>query len=238
MKRREILEKIIHVFFPLKCRCCLKDIAFDSKDPFCPSCLKKLEEIKFPYCRLCGMALKAGGKYCFNCLKSGKKNFNFSRSAYMFEPVIREVIHDFKYKGFWKLGEWLGLKMAEKMSFYGEFSSYDSLACIPLSSSKLKERGYNQSEILALKISEEKRIPFIKNALIKNKNTKSQAGLSADERKKNIKGAFLSYSKEVSGKKIILIDDVATTLSTLNEAAFALKLSGADAVSCYTLARE
>ncbi len=157
----------------------------------------------------------------------------------MFNPEIRELIHDFKYRGFKKLGLWLGQRMAEKFSSYREFANYDILIPVPLSVSRMKERRYNQSLILASVISRYSGLELNQTALVKNRKTAPQAFLGKKEREKNLKGAFsVLHPEEVKNRKVILIDDVATTMSTLNEAASALKKAGAYHIACYTLARE
>lgn len=157
----------------------------------------------------------------------------------MFVPEIRELIHDFKYRGFRRLGLWLGSKMAECFSLYREFSGFDTIIAVPISASRLRERGYNQSLILAEVLADSFGLRLERSALIKKKNTGPQAALGRKERENNLKGAFIVDSaSSVKGKKIILIDDVATTLSTLNEASVSLMRAGASRIACYTLARE
>lgn len=237
---KRVADLGIHFFFPVKCHFCLRDQASDYKEPLCMDCLKRLKTVNVPYCLFCGRSLDRGGDFCRSCAHYRTAgHFEFSRSVYMFNPEIRELIHDFKYRGFKKLGIWLGERMAERFSSYIEFSNYDMLIPLPLSASRMKERGYNQSLILATEIARTSGLELNHTALVKNRKTAAQASLGKKEREKNVKGAFsVLYSEKIKDRKIILIDDVATTMSTLNEAALALKKAGASRVSCYTLARE
>ncbi len=239
MDIKGVWGRALHFFFPLKCHCCLRDLSFDCQGPLCPECLKSLQEIRRPYCRLCGSFLKDGGDLCRFCFEEKSVNFKFSRSAYVFEPVIRELIHDFKYRGFKKLGAWLGQRMAERISYYPEFRNYDCVSFVPLSAGRLRERGYNQSEMLAQEISLRRGLFLLKGAVIKKKNTVAQAKLDRAGRIENVKGSFSCVSP-IAAKdlRIILVDDVATTLATLNAAACAFYEAGAKEVACYTLARE
>jgi ComF family protein len=109
---------------------------------------------------------------------------------------------------------------------------------IPLSSQRHKERGYNQITLVAYPFSLQMRLRYSSHLLIRKKHTLSQVGLTATERKKkNVEGAFWADAKLSNGKSILLMDDVATTGSTLSAAAAALVEAGATRVYAFTLAR-
>jgi ComF family protein len=108
---------------------------------------------------------------------------------------------------------------------------------IPLSSQRYNERGYNQIAIVAFPLSMQLGLAYSSKALIRTKHTRSQVGLSALERKVNVEDAFLSDGKLVSGKSILLMDDVSTTGATISSASVALKKAGASKVFALTLAR-
>ena len=113
------------------------------------------------------------------------------------------------------------------------------MLAVPLHPAKKKERGFNQSELLAEKLAAAKHLFLLKNAAARALNTKPQVSLSKEERASNMKGAFkITRPELVKGRNILLIDDVATTLSTLEELARELKKNGAKGVAALTLARE
>jgi ComF family protein len=156
--------------------------------------------------------------------------------------TVKKLIHQFKYEPFIKdLSENLAdliithfqtLNKCEK-DFEGKI-----LIPIPLTRKKLKNRGFNQSEEIAKKLSEKLKIPVIADCLIKIKENLPQMELSLKERQENIKGAFEVMKKEqIIGKKIMLIDDVYTTGSTMEEASRILKESGAKEVCGVVVAR-
>lgn len=235
---RGIILRLSHFFFPVKCHFCLSDQTWNYSEPLCPSCLNRLRPIGVNCCRFCGALLERGGDFC-GCGGRKNRSFEFSRSAYMFGPELRELIHDFKYRGFRRLGLWLGAKMAECFSVYREFSGFDTVVPVPIFSGRMRQRGYNQSLILSEVLAVSAGLKLESKALIKKKNTGPQASLGRKERESNLKGAFAVESPDsIKGRKIILIDDVATTLSTLNEASAALLGAGASRIACYTLARE
>jgi ComF family protein len=102
---------------------------------------------------------------------------------------------------------------------------------------RLKERGYNQVGLIALPLSLALRIPYASQALTRGHETRSQVGLTKEERRTNVRGAFCARNKEVNGRIILLIDDVATTGSTLSSCAEALYIAGARDVFALTVAR-
>lgn len=230
----------LNIIVPQTCLYCKKDQRYDYKFPLCENCLKELEPIKFPYCQKCGIELKSGGALCYNCKKDKvKRYFSFSRSVFKFNPVLREAIHTFKYSGYKNIGRWLGSLMAEKFIEYKELEGFDFLIPVPISLRKKRERGFNQSEILAFEISKKTGLSVLSDVVVKIKDTKSQVGLSQNERENNLEGSFSCINHDkIKGKKIIIVDDVATTLSTLNEVSKVLKKSGVKEIACYTLARE
>jgi len=239
MTYKSIYQLFINFLFPKICHHCLRDQPYDYKYPLCPLCLKELEYIDFPYCRICGIFLKNGGELCYNCKNSKKNNFDFCRSVFMFNPVIRTILHDYKYRHLWKLSDWLSDLMVERLDFYKEFSEYKYLIYVPMYKRKMLERGYNQSYLLARNISQKTDKILLDKVLFKIKNTKSQVSLNKKERENNLYGSFSVVNPDmIRGKKIIIIDDVATTLSTAQELAKELKKAGADKISVYTLCRE
>jgi len=109
---------------------------------------------------------------------------------------------------------------------------------VPLHRSRLRERGFNQSLLLARVLSSDLGTPLDYLSLIRKRNTRAQTGLKKEERKKNVKDAFsITYPLIIKNKKIILVDDVFTTGYTLNECSRTLKKSGATTIICLTLAR-
>jgi len=113
----------------------------------------------------------------------------------------------------------------------------DHIVPVPLSNSRLQARGYNQSALLASSISRSLHIEVKPRSLSRVKGTRSQVGLNSKERQDNVLDAFKADSNENRNKSILLIDDIATTGSTLNECARALKNAGAKEVFCYTVAK-
>jgi ComF family protein len=155
-----------------------------------------------------------------------------------FETIIIEAIHKFKYSRNITIGDALGSCMADFSFPDFDYSEYSLLIPVPLHIKRLRERGFNQSLLLARKLGRKHRLPVNFSLLKRHKFTLTQTGLNKTEREKNIKGAFIVEDRqEISGKSIILIDDVYTTGGTINECAKVLLKAGAEKVAALTLAR-
>lgn len=158
-------------------------------------------------------------------------------SACLYEGTLKELIHKFKYNGRTALVNIFARLMLEYIKENPEILDADIITAVPLHKTRLKEREFNQSLLLANKISEGYNIP-LEHALEKTVRTKYQNELTRIERQTNIKNAFKSRQDAgINGKKVLLIDDVMTTGATLNECACALIAGGAKKVTCLTLAR-
>ena len=181
--------------------------------------------------------MQSSGELCAECKRSG---FSFDRawSACLYEGVLKDLIHLFKYKGKLALSGILSEKLVAFIKDNMEVvDGVDYVTFVPVYNGWLNDREYNQSGILAAAISAEFRVPILK-AAEKTFRTRRQNELSRDERLTNLNGAFkVRDDLRVEGLKLLLVDDVMTTGATLNECAKALKAAGAKEVRCLTLAR-
>jgi len=200
---------------------------------WCKNCQKGITPIPEPICDICGAPQKKYG-ICQTCLIS-RPPYNSLRSWTVFEGPIRNAIHRLKYRRDLGLGDALSNHIRHYMRSIDW--QIDVVVPIPLSSQRHKERGYNQIALVAYPFSLQMRLGYSSHLLIRKKHTLSQVGLSAVERKKNVEGAFWADAKLTNGKSILLMDDVATTGSTLSAAAAALVEAGATRVHAFTLAR-
>jgi len=151
---------------------------------------------------------------------------------YHFEKdgTIQAIVHQLKYDGMTSLGIELGRRLGEKVLDGSAGNSFDGIVPVPLHSTKLRERGYNQSEYIARGIRHVMRIPIYSSLLRRQKYTLSQTHLTASERKENVTDAFTlnkRYLLRIEGKKFLIVDDVITTGATTESCARALKSGGA-----------
>lgn len=158
----------------------------------------------------------------------------------MYDGILREAIHRFKYQDRPQLAEPLGLLLtqyAHSQSSDLNALRFDGLLPVPMHPVRQRLRGYNQSERLARVLSRELGIPQANNLLLRRRSTRPQVGLDREARQINLRAAFTVPNPEiVAGKALLLVDDVSTTGSTLHECAHSLKSAGAKSVYALTLA--
>jgi ComF family protein len=231
---------ILHILFPRVCFHCKADMPRTESALLCENCRKDLKQPEGVLCKRCGLPLKDGGAYCYDCGRKAKANFkcSFIRSSLRFTPPSRALVHAFKYEKYMHISKFFASLMYKTLKNNPEFFEADLLIPVPIHRSKLRSRGFNQAELLARDLSLLSDIPF-KNVLQRSAKTKSQTSLGRKERKENIKDAFICTDKgAVKKKAVIVIDDVCTTTATLEECAKVLRKAGAREVLALTALRE
>lgn len=214
-----------------RCFSCGKEV-FDD-ECFCAECRKKLPFIEGAVCEHCGRQVIATESYCSTC-KGVLTQTDRARSVFNYEKSVAALIKRAKYDN----ARYVLTEFADYLAsaYYKYYFNSALLVCVPMTRRALKRRGYNQSEILARLVSEKTGVPFA-DVLIKVKETKRQVKLSANERRKNLSGAFRVTDKtRVRGKSVLIIDDVTTTGSTGEALAEKLKKAGAERVELLTIA--
>ncbi|MEN6330774.1 MAG: ComF family protein [Smithella sp.] len=240
MSLRELLNDVGDIIFPPQCLACSEIINKSSKQVFCPSCLSKIRLITGSLCPICGLPFldsPAESHICGDCMQS-QPYYSRARAVAGFESIIMDVIHKFKYGRNISTGSALGSFMAGFSFPDFDFSEYSLFIPVPLHIKRLRERGFNQSLLLAKEMGKKYKLP-VNFSLLKRCNfTLTQTGLNRAEREKNIKGAFAVTDKnKIAGECVILIDDVYTTGSTINECARVLLKAGAQKAAAITLSR-
>lgn len=223
-------EKVVDLFFPQRCVGCGRE-----GELICDSCRLSLPRIMPLLCPRCGKP-QSSGVLCSSCV-SWLAQIDGIRSPFRFEGVIRQAIHQLKYRNL----KALAAPLAELLHDYlmENPMAGDILVPVPLHPKRLKERGYNQSSLLAQKLGNLADLPVFDNCLIRRRHTSPQAKTSSvDERRSNVTGAFTCYSRWLQGRRVLLIDDVSTSGATLDACAVALKATGAISVWGLVLARE
>ena len=239
---RGFIKGLVEIIYPRICLICkinLKGIS-NIDNLICSQCWHKLKRNMPPFCRSCGRQLKKINftqHICSGCVRK-KLNFDRAFSPCVYEGVAKELIHQFKYKGKDYLGNTLGRLMVEFIREYNLPMDYiDFIVPMPLHKTRLREREFNQAEILASCIAKDFKNSLLNHNLIRHRPTKTQTELEEKERFLNVKGSFLLKDGEcLKGKNILLVDDVLTTAATSSEAAYALKQARANIVFVLTLA--
>ena len=224
----KLARSTLELVFPIHCSGCGREGAF-----ICEPCADGLERLTAPYCRICAAPRVAG--VCRWCGQHPRA-FDSLRSPYLFEGPVRDAIHALKYRGVRaSAGTLAGL-----MATYLERNpvAADVLVPAPLHPRRLRSRGYNQSALLARGLGEAMALPVREDLLARTANARPQVEVqSREDRHANVAGNFASTG-DATGLTVLLIDDVATTGSTLSECARALRDAGAAQVYALTLARD
>ncbi|MGC9362381.1 MAG: ComF family protein [Candidatus Syntrophosphaera sp.] len=232
-RSKDILLRVEKLFFPPVCLACNAQV--DSiAQTLCENCRDMLVPITEGFCTKCGGLLQDGK--CDAC-STTEWYFDAARSVYVYQTPVREMIHHLKYDFLLSPAAFLAKGMAALITWEDPGVSYDFILPVPLHRVRERGRGYNQSVLIARKLSALLGIPLAKMVSRKS-NTRSQTNLSREARLKNLDGAFvMSGGTQISGKRILLIDDVFTTGTTANEISKLLKGNGAEKVFVLTAAR-
>jgi len=231
---------VLDFFLPAKCSLC--GLSSDSSIPDhpCATCLAQVKFFSSPRCFRCGLGFSSPSDVdhlCAECL-SAERHFSRARAVCGYEGIIMEAISRLKYGGLTRLAKPLGNLLAEYQDPDFSLSDNDLIIPVPLHTRRLRERGFNQSLLLARQVSRRRSIPLNFTALHRARQTQPQTQLSGAERRKNVRGAFeVRKTEAVEGKRILLIDDVFTTGATVQECASVLREAGVIEVHVLTLAR-
>jgi ComF family protein len=212
-----------------------------AKTYLCGPCMESIERIEGPVCHQCGIPFRSFKTLPFDipcgaCL-SKPPPYSKARFAAYYSNELRQAIIDFKYKHKLHLAKPLGKLIISGYHRHYKEEIHDGILPIPMHPSQLRRRGFNQSTLLALALSRELKIPLHRSLLIKTRKTEPQASLNDKQRLTNLKGSFsISNSGIIGGKNLLLVDDVATTRATLNEASKTVLKAGANKVDALALA--
>lgn len=226
---------------PADCHTCGQALTDDPVPFFCRRCWERITPLEEPSCPRChvpfasAVALRHSPSHLCGSCRSRRPAFTEAWSLYPYIPPLQEAICLFKYKGKLGLVDWLADLMLARLPPSIEA---DLIVPIPLHPTRLREREFNQSLFLADRLSRHLRVPLSYTNLVRVVPTDAQTTLSRRARLKNLRKAFLVTSPdEIQGKRILLIDDVYTTGTTVNECAKVLRKAGAGPVYVITLAR-
>ena len=243
---RTALSSLFAVFFPSDCRLCDTPLVSISRLPVCPECLSALGPIRVPQCVRCGerlvpAQLLVGDGQCQAC-RDYPPEFDRAVSFGEYEAELRDLIHLLKYEGVLPAAAQLGRLLSEAIrSLHLPAADVPVVIVpVPLHSSKQKQRGFNQAELIAKASVKRAREPFRvePDVLVRQRPTHSQVGLAREERVANMRGAFRVVAPErIAGRNVIVVDDVMTTGATVSECARVLKKAGAEKVWAATVAR-
>ncbi|MDD5291584.1 MAG: ComF family protein [Candidatus Omnitrophica bacterium] len=238
---KTILESFINIVYPPICVTCNKPNGLrENQGLICHECYYGIKRHIPPFCLKCGRGLNSlesiSSGVCRGC---AKKHYYFDQAYSMcvYDGPIKELIHRFKYNYKLQYKTVFENLLKEFLQSFNVLRDIDLIIPIPLHPVKLREREYNQSQILAAMASQILQKPVGSDILSRSRNTKPQIDLKEEARMKNIHGCFtVKNGDKVKSKQILLVDDVLTTGTTLSEAARMLKQHQPEKICVLTLA--
>ena len=232
---------VLDVIFPRSCYACKIQLFGDLNPCFCQVCWGGLQRLNGPSCPSCGIPfasalalLHSPTHRCGNCRETPPR-FDRAVSMGTYEGILAKAIQLFKYQGKTHLAGPLGEILSQGME---KLPEVDCLVPVPLDSTRLHERQYNQALLLCDAVRRKTGVEVIPDGLERIRETKPQTGLPLEDRRRNVRKAFsVKRPLRIKDRRVLLVDDVLTTAATVNECARTLKKAGAKSVNVLTLAR-
>ncbi len=234
---QQATRDMFNILLPPACAFCLDTLAPPDPDFLCNACRDLIRPLQKPCCPRCALPYPAEtgtGHFCQSCLQEKTIKFNSVTAAGPYEGLLRDAIHRFKYRNDINLDRPLGCLLAREIVKTAQPA--DLVIPVPLHKTKLRQRGYNQSALLARQIAKQLQWPYASDLLIRTRPDPPQKELAARDRTKNVKNAF-TLQRQLAGERILLVDDVMTTGATARECSRTLISSGATAVDVAVLGR-
>jgi len=219
---------------------CRRELGPYNDQALCRICIHRIKPNSPPFCLQCGRSLESRDfayRYCPDC-RHTVYHFDRAWAVGAYDGILKDCIHQFKFKGRVDLLPIFTELFENFMDSYMNMEEFDAIVPVPLDSAKKRERTFNQAEILAKAVSELGGVDLITNNLLKTRRTHPQSKLSGRERRESLKNAFSVVEPSLfKDRNILLVDDVFTTGSTLNECTKLVLSKQVRGVSCLVLAR-
>ena len=232
----KIFSLFKEILYPenIKCIVCNEEIFTSDAFSICPKCLDKLSFLNDKICKICGVKIFGEGNLCERCVKNEYKEIKLARAVFEYDENLKILIHKLKYDNQKFLAKPLSNILYNYFTHRDEINDVDIIIPIPLHEKRLKQRGYNQTELLLQSFKETN---LIRTDIVKRvKDTPTQTKLTKEERMENLKDAFEIVDKdEIKNKRILIVDDIFTTGSTALTLAKLLVKNKAKSVKCLTL---
>ena len=236
-----VMAQALDLLLPSPCACCDNSIiAIRPALGLCSTCLSRWPARTEGRCCHCGRAVTGVADDQFRCgdCYGSEKPYQRLIIGWNYLPPVSDTVQAFKFGRLEFIGKqltdllWEHLSERERVFLY----RHDLVTCVPLSWSRHLVRGYNQSEVVARRLAKTLNLPY-RPLLRRKRGAKPQSSLARKHRRKNIRGAFSARPRKVAARSVLLVDDVATTGTTLEEASNTLRYCGASTVNCLAVAR-
>lgn len=213
----------LDMLFPRRCAVCDTVLPLGERE-ICEECKRKIQYLEGALCMKCGKPVREEEEYCYDCRH--KEHFYKQGAALFPYEYIRSSLYRFKYGGRIEYAGFYGRQMAVRFQEKKKRWKAQALVPVPLYKRKQRKRGYNQAELIARELSGYWEIPVITNLVIRTKNTRPMKEIVGTDRQNNLKKAFKLGSNDVKLNTIIIIDDIYTTGSTIDEVAKVCRQAG------------
>lgn len=219
-----VTEFVKNLLFPRRCPLCDQVIPMDRL--VCETCSGKLPYLREPLCKKCGKSLgDVRQEYCRDCIRK-KHTFLAGRAVFAYEGRMKESLYRFKYSNRREYSAFYAKEAAKVRGDWIRRCGVEAIIPVPLHRKRRQKRGYNQAEVFARELGERMDLPVCANLVSRVKNTRPQKELNQAERQKNLKKAFIINRSIVQLNRVLLVDDIYTTGSTVDAVAQALRDAG------------
>jgi competence protein ComFC len=232
------------VIFPAPCRICAELLENASRIPLCANCLASFAPCAGPICDRCGRPLvstvvtEGVAEPLCNVCRRGLYDFDFARSSASYTPKVASAIVLLKYEELVPLGRLFAARLLQVARAHAKQCSADVVVPVPLHPARLRERGYNQAELIARPLARELGLPCRSYLLVRTRPRPDKLTLTLRERWRSVRGAYaIRQGSRVDNLRVLLVDDVLTTGATLDACSRALRRGGASYVAALTVAR-
>jgi len=250
----DVCDAVVSVLFPAGCRLCERLLTRASRVPICELCLASFEPLQGRTCEICGATFQASfgepgpdtegesgagsdRRICRVCT-SRPYAFERARSYAQYQEALVRAIVTLKFERIEPLGKWFAHRLAELVQAEPELLEADIVVPVPLHRQRLRERGYNQADLIGKPLARLLGLPYRAVLLTRTRPRPDKHILSSRERWESVRGAFATRpGSQVDNLRVLLVDDVMTTGATLDACSKALRVAGAKSVVAVTVAR-
>ncbi len=219
------INKILDLLYPGRCPVCDRILAY-RETLVCPDCIGKLAYIKEPKCMKCGKQMMDNEtEYCAGC-RDKRRYFRKGFSVFLYNDVMKKSIYRFKYANRREYSRFYAETVCRCLGKEIREFCADAIIPVPLHPKRFRKRGYNQAGLIASEIGRRMNIPVREEILIRERNTKALKLMTLTERENNLKKAFKMVKNDVKLNTVIIVDDILTTGSTINEISRVLRENG------------
>lgn len=230
----QVFARLSNLIYPRRCPIC-DGLTGSHKILVCETCRQRLVYVREPACKKCGKPLeKEEAEYCADCSRR-KHTYTRGKAVFPYDRLMRASIARFKYRGRREYADFYAEELVKRCGELLHSWQPDALVPVPLHKSRMRKRGFNQAELTARKVGKALGIPVEKRLLLRTKKTSPQKELNDVQRRANLKNAFQVSQNDVRLKRVVLVDDIYTTGSTIDAAAAVLLEHGVERVYFLTI---